>query len=245
MRNIKITIEYDGTYYHGWQRQPNGMTIQEMLEDTIGTITQEKITLISSGRTDAGVHAINQVANFKTETIINAENLLRGANSLLPPDIVVKELLDVDETFHARYDAKSKSYFYQIYNDSIRTVMCRYYSWNIYYPLDVKLMREALSLLKGTHDFSSFCAADGDAANHIRTVTKAEIERRKDHLIVISLDANGFLRYMVRNIVGTLADVGRGKITIADFSNIMEARDRTKAGMTAPPQGLFLKEVRY
>ena len=245
MRNIKIIVEYDGTYYHGWQRQPNDITIQQVLEEKIGTITQEKVTLISSGRTDAGVHAVNQVANFRTESTINTENLLRAINSLLPADIVVKELLDVDETFHARYDAKSKSYFYQIYNSSIRTALYRNYSWHVFYPLDVSAMREALSLLIGTHDFSSFCGADDDAANHVRTVMTADIEQRKDHLIVISLNANGFLRYMVRNVVGTLVDVGRGKITVADFSHIMDAQDRTKAGMTAPPHGLFLKEVWY
>jgi len=245
MRNIKIIVEYDGTYYHGWQRQPDDITIQQVLEEKIGTITQEKVTLISSGRTDAGVHAINQVANFRTKTTINAENLLRGINSLLPGDIVVKELSDVVEKFHARYNVKSKSYFYRIYNNSIRTALYRNYSWHVYYPLDVSAMREALSLLKGTHDFSSFCGADDDAANHIRTVMKADIEQGNDHLIVISLDGDGFLRYMVRNVVGTLADVGRGKTTVADFSDIMVAQDRTRAGITAPPQGLFLKEVRY
>ncbi|MBN2516318.1 MAG: tRNA pseudouridine(38-40) synthase TruA [Deltaproteobacteria bacterium] len=245
MRNIKIIVEYDGTCYHGWQRQPNGSTIQQVLEEKIGTVTQEKVTLISSGRTDAGVHAVNQVANFRTETTINTENLLRGINSLLPADIVVKELSDVDETFHARYDAKSKSYFYQIYTSSIRTALYRNYTWHVYYLLDVSAMRKALLLLEGTHDFSSFCGADDDAADHIRTVMKADIEQRKDHLIIISLDADGFLRYMVRNVVGTLVDVGRGKTTVVDFSDIMVAQDRTKAGMTAPPQGLFLKEVRY
>lgn len=245
MRNIKIIVEYDGTCYHGWQRQPSDITIQQVLEEKIGTITQQKVTLISSGRTDAGVHAINQVANFRTETTINTDNLLRGINSLLPGDIVVKELFEVEETFHARYDAKSKSYFYQIYNSTIRTALHRNHTWHVYYPLDVNAMREALSLLKGTHDFSSFCGADDDAANHVRTVMKADIEQRNDHLIVISLEADGFLRYMVRNIVGSLADVGRGKTTVADFSDIMGAQDRTKAGMTAPPQGLFLKEVRY
>jgi len=245
MRNIKIIVEYDGTCYHGWQRQPNDITIQQVLEEKIGTITQEKVTLVSSGRTDAGVHAINQVVNFRTETTINTSNLLRGINSLLPGDIVVKELLDVDQTFHARYDARSKSYFYRIYNSSIRTALCRNYTWHVYHPLDVSAMQGALSLLKGTHDFSSFCGADDDAANHVRTVMRADIEQRNDHLIVISLDADGFLRYMVRNIVGTLADVGRGKTTVSDFSDIMVSQDRTKAGITAPPQGLFLKEVRY
>ncbi len=245
MRNIKIIVEYDGTCYHGWQRQPNGITIQQVLEEKISTITQEKIKVIGSGRTDAGVHAINQVANFKTKSLIGVSNLLRGINSLLPKDIVVKELSEVDDGFHARYDARSKVYSFNIYNSCIRSALYRNYSWNIYDPLNVNAMREAIILLKGTHDFSSFCGANDDASNHIRTVIDVSIETKGDHMISITIEANGFLRHMVRNIVGTLVDAGKGKLTSTEFLEIMECKDRTKAGMTAPPQGLFLKEVRY
>jgi tRNA pseudouridine38-40 synthase len=245
MRNIKIVVEYDGRCYHGWQWQANGITIQQVLEEKIGIITREKIKVTGSGRTDAGVHAINHVANFKIKSQIGISNLLRGINSVLPKDIVIKKLSDVDEGFHARYDAKSKVYLYRIYNNRIRPVLGRNYSWNVYEPLDVSAMRQAIPLLKGTHDFSSFCGANDDAFNHIRTVIKAEIDVENNHMIIITIEANGFLRHMVRNITGTLVDVGKGKLTPKGFSEIMKCKDRTKAGITAPPQGLFLKEVKY
>ncbi|MCD6153297.1 MAG: tRNA pseudouridine(38-40) synthase TruA [Syntrophobacterales bacterium] len=245
MRNIKMVVEYDGTCYHGWQWQPNGITIQQVLEKTIGKITREKIKITGSGRTDAGVHAINQVANFKTTSRIEIPNLLQGVNSVLPKDIVIKELSDVDEGFHARYDAKSKVYLYRIYNNRIRSVLHRNYSWNVYEPLNVRVMEKAVVLLKGTHDFSSFCGANDDAFNHVRTVIKAEIDIEDNYMIIFTIEANGFLRHMVRNIAGTLVDVGKGKLTPEGFFEIMKCKNRTKAGITAPPQGLFLKEVKY
>jgi tRNA pseudouridine38-40 synthase len=245
MRNIKVIVEYDGTGYHGWQRQPNGITIQQVLEEKIGTITQERIKLIGSGRTDAGVHAINQVANFRTSSEIGCYNLMRGTNSLLPDDIVIKKLTDVDIQFHAQYDAKSKSYFYQIYNHPVRTALSRSRAWHVYGNLDLNAMHKSIALVPGTRDFSSFCAADDDVSNHVRTVIMADIDVHDRQMIVVTIEADGFLRHMVRNIVGTLVDVGRGKLSVSQFQDIMDAKDRTKAGMTAPPQGLFLQEVRY
>ncbi len=239
-----IVCEYDGTAYHGWQRQPNGISIQEALEEKIGIITQEEIRLTASGRTDAGVHALNQVANFKTKSAIGCENLLKGINSLLPEDIVVKVLRDADQEFHARYSAKSKVYVYRLFNNPVRSALCRNYSWHLRAPLDLGAMGQAARLLEGTHDFSSFCAAGGDAEDHVRTVTATSVEMAGG-MISFTIEANGFLRYMVRNIVGLLVDVGRGITTPTGFKEIMDAKDRTKAGITAPPQGLFLREVRY
>jgi len=228
-----------------WHYDSAGFRRKDQYDYSGKNITQEKIKVIGSGRTDAGVHAINQVANFKTKSLIGVSNLLRGINSLLPKDIVVKELSEVDDGFHARYDAGSKVYSFNIYNSCIRSALYRNYSWNIYDPLNVNAMREAIILLKGTHDFSSFCGANDDASNHVRTVIDVSIETKGDHMISITIEANGFLRHMVRNIVGTLVDAGKGKLTSTEFFEIMECKDRTKAGMTAPPQGLFLKEVRY
>jgi len=245
MRNLKIIIEYDGTGYHGWQRQRGDITIQETIEEKIGVITQEKIRLIGSGRTDAGVHAIGQVANFKIESKIGERNLLRGINSLLPEDIVIKSLVEVDERFHARYNAKSKIYLYQIFNSPVSSALYRNYSWFVHSLLDMDNMQTAAGQLIGSHDFSSFCAADNDASDYIRKVINVSISQGKDGIIRFFIEANGFLRYMVRNIVGTLVDVGRGELSPSEFLGIMKAEDRNMAGITAPPQGLFLKEVKY
>ncbi len=245
MRNIKIILEYDGNGYHGWQQQKLRPTVQQMLEETIGVITREKIKVIGSGRTDAGVHAINQVAHFTTLSNMDADRLFRGINSLLPTDIAIKELKDVDENFHAQHDVTSKVYLYQIYNRPIRSVLYRNYAWHVAYALDLAKMKEAAYFLLGSHDFSSFCATGTDVAGRNRTVTKIDIESNDDGLIRILIEANGFLRYMVRNIVGTLVDVGRGKISPAECSTILNARDRRVAGVTAPPYGLFLKDVKY
>ena len=245
MRNFKIIIEYDGTGYHGWQRQRGDITIQQIIEEKIGLVTQEKIKLIGSGRTDAGVHALGQVANFKTGSKIGERNLLRGMNSLLPGDIVIKSLVEVDERFHSRYDAKSKVYLYQIFNSPVPSALYRNYSWFVHFPLDIDNMKTAASQLIGSHDFSSFCAANNDTSDYIRKVINVSINQGKDGIIKFFIEANGFLRYMVRNIVGTLVDVGRGKFLPSEFLDIMKARDRNMAGITAPPQGLFLKEVKY
>ena len=240
-----MILEYDGTRYHGWQRQGDTDTIQKMLEEGIGKITQEDISVIGSGRTDAGVHAINQVANFRTNSKLGVRNLFHGINSLLPRDIVVKELVEVDVAFHARYDTKSKVYLYQIYNGPVRPALFRHYAWFIDNHLDMGKMKEAALLLKGTFDFSSFCAANCGIRDHVRTVIDINMEKNPLGMIKIFMEANGFLKYMVRNIVGTLVDVGKGKISSGELIDILEAKDRKRAGVTAPAHGLFLKEVRY
>lgn len=245
MKNLKMVLEYDGTAYHGWQRQAGMVTIQQMVEEKIGVMTREKVTLIGSGRTDAGVHARRQVANFRTGTHIPEENFLRGLNSLLPKDIVVREVTEVPEDFHARYSARSKAYEYQIFNGPTRPALLRNYSWFVYGVLDRAAMGEAALMLKGVHDFSSFCASGHESKSSIREVYDCGFEVKGKNIILFFIEANGFLKYMVRNIVGTLVEVGKGKRTPLDFLGIMEARDRRKAGMTAPPQGLYLMDVKY
>ncbi|PKN61020.1 MAG: tRNA pseudouridine(38-40) synthase TruA [Deltaproteobacteria bacterium HGW-Deltaproteobacteria-11] len=245
MRNLRMVLEYDGTAYHGWQRQTNGLSIQQVLEEKIAVMTGEAVKVIGSGRTDAGVHALGQVAHFKTASTIPDIRFLNGINSLLPRDIAVKALREVDPSFHARYDAKSKVYLYQVVNGSVRPVLLRQYAWFVPGPLDSESIREAAVYFMGTHDFSSFCSTHSDAPDHIRTITDIRIEAGSHGLIKIEMEADGFLRHMVRGIVGTLIEVGRGKRFVSDMQAIIHEKDRCHGGMTAPPQGLFLKEVRY
>jgi tRNA pseudouridine38-40 synthase len=248
MRNLKMVIEYDGSGYHGWQRQKNGLSIQQVLEEKIAVITGEKVKVIGSGRTDAGVHALGQVAHFKTACGIPANNLWRGINSLLPADIVLKSLEEADEDYHARIDAKGKVYLYQIFNSPTRTVLYRHYAWIIHCPLDLDLMGKGADYLIGRHDFTSFSSVHTDVISFEREIKRIEIVNSlsvERPLIKIFVEADGFLRYMVRTIVGTLVEVGRGKRPPEDVAAILAGRDRKLAGMTAPPQGLFLKEVIY
>ena len=245
MRNFKMIVEYDGAAYVGWQRQPNGVSIQQILEEAIGRITSGKVTLVGSGRTDAGVHALNQVANFKSLTSLPAEKIFRGVNSVLPPDVVVKNLEEVPIDFHAQRDVQSKIYVYRIRNQGLRPVLGREYFWFIRYPLNIEKMREAAEYLPGTHDFSCFCATGSDVKDRVRTITAITIKTGPDHLIEITVEAKGFLKYMVRNIVGTLTEVARGKRQPEEMREIIDSRDRNIAGVTAPARGLFLKEVKY
>lgn len=245
MRNIKLTIEYDGSSYHGWQIQPDLRTIQGVMREKIAQITQGDVNLIGAGRTDAGVHALGQVANFQTESAIDLIALQRGLNSLLPPDIVITEVEEVEEEFHARFSARSKVYEYHILNRSYPSALLRANAWFIPYKLDLPSMRKCGKLLIGSHDFSSFRASGDESRHSIREIIHLEIEKRQDNLIVLTIEANAFLREMVRSIVGTLVDVGRGKTSFSEFKEIFGAHDRRKAGMTAPAQGLFLVEVTY
>ena len=245
MRNIKLTIEYDGTAFHGWQIQPGFKTIQGVMQERIAQITQGKINLLGAGRTDAGVHALGQVANFQTESAIDLIALQRGLNSLLPSDIVITAAEEVEEGFHARFSARSKTYEYHILNRFHPSALLRAYAWFIPHQLDLASMERCGRLLIGSHDFSSFRASGDESRHSIREIIRLEIEHRKDDLIVIVIEANAFLREMVRSIVGTLVDVGKGKTSLEEFQKIFEARDRRLAGMTAPAQGLFLVEVKY
>jgi tRNA pseudouridine38-40 synthase len=245
MRNFKMIVEYDGTAYCGWQRQKNGISIQQVMEEMIGSITGEKITVIGSGRTDAGVHALNQVAGFKSATRLPAEILFRGINGLLPRDIVVKELEEVAEQFHAQHDAQCKVYVYMICNKRLRPALGRNYFWFIHHALDLHLMEQAAQYLIGRHDFSCFCATGSRVKDRVRTITAVNIKKEDDGLLEITVEAQGFLKYMVRNIVGTLVEIARGKRPPEEMQEIIESRDRNTAGITAPACGLYLKEVKY
>ena len=244
MRNIKLTIQYDGTNYHGWQTQSNAPSIQELIEDKLSTIVNHKVTLYGSGRTDAGVHAVGQVANFQTSSKLKPDVIKRALNSMLPQDIVVRNSEEVDGKFHARYRARSRVYQYLIWNDRIPSPFFRKFSWFVASRLDLEKMQEAGSLLIGRHDFSSFQGADRMETRAVRDMVRLDI-KKIGQLSVVTVEANSFLKHMVRNIVGTLVEVGKGKMNLAGFKKLIEAKDRTKAGLAAPAHGLFLREVKY
>ena len=242
--NIKLTIEYDGTNYHGWQIQPNGTTIQEVLEQALEKILGVKTRLNGSGRTDAGVHALGQVANFVYAADIDLRRLLKGLNGVTPPDIVVKQVEAVPDSFDARRDGRSRVYMYRIWNHPFPSAFHRRFSWHVHDPLDLSSMQEAIRCLEGEHNFASFQAAGCDALHPIRKIYSNSLSREGDFL-VYTIEATAFLRHMVRNIVGTLVEVGRGERSPREFAELLKAQDRTQAGPTAPAYGLFLVEVRY
>lgn len=263
-RNIKLTIEYDGAAYAGWQYQANALSIQQVMEQVLETLTHQKTRLTASGRTDAGVHALGQVAHFKTESKMPPEAFVKGFNTLLPPDIAVKSAEEVPLEFSARHSAKGKRYRYLIYNSTVRSAHLRNFSWHIRKELDIDAMRDAARHLLGEHDFSAFRSATCDAPHAVReirelstTVTTPDIvpfslampqvaePAGLPRIIVVEAHATAFLKQMVRNIVGTLEEVGRGRIESGQVKAILEGKDRRHAGPTAPPQGLFLVSVDY
>ncbi len=244
-RNFKLTIEYDGTHYHGWQVQPNGPSIQQVIESRLERMTRQKIRLLGSGRTDAGVHALGQVANFSCKTQISPFDFQKGLNSMLPNDIVIHECVEVDPSFHARYDARSKCYRYRILNRSIPPAIGRQYIWWIRSALDLPTMQQAANQLIGRHDFKAFEGAGSPRSHTVRHVMQASFLNESSNAIEFKIEADGFLRYMVRNIVGTLVAVGRGNLTPKQFEAVMASRDRNQAAATAPPQGLCLMCVNY
>ncbi|MFA5361920.1 MAG: tRNA pseudouridine(38-40) synthase TruA [Candidatus Omnitrophota bacterium] len=251
MRNIRLTIEYDGTNYAGWQTQRfsasssirlKKKTIQETIEKALRIILREKVSLTASGRTDAGVHAEAQIANFRTNSILPLKKIQFSLNSLLPGDIAVTGIKEMPLDFHARFNARSKLYRYTIINREHRSVFLDKYAWHCYFPLDTVLMRKEAAVLVGKHDFKSFTASGGDQRSTTRVIREITIEKKRD-VIVVSVRANGFLYNMVRNIVGTLVDIGRGRL--GNMRGILRAKDRKCAGMTAPAKGLCLVKVYY
>jgi tRNA pseudouridine38-40 synthase len=244
-RNFKLTIEYDGTNYHGWQIQPNEPSIQQTIESALMQMTRQKIRLSGSGRTDAGVHALGQVASFTCDTMITPDEFHKGLNSILPDDIVIREVKEMPIRFHARYDAKYKRYRYTILNQPLPSAIQRHYAWWIRTPLDLSAMEKATAHIIGEHDFKAFEGAGSPRAHTIRHVTELDINGHPIGPITIDIRADGFLRYMVRNIVGTLVDVGLGKISPQQVQQIIASKDRSLAAATAPARGLFLMEVCY
>jgi len=241
-RNIKLKIEYDGTNFSGWQRQPDLRTVQGEIEDQLKKITQEDITLTGSGRTDVGVHALEQVANFKTESKLGLDSVFKGLNSLLPEDILIKDIEEVDLDFHSRYKAKSRVYRYKIYLG--KNVFLRRYDWEVLYPLDLEKINSATQIIIGKHDFTSFCVTESVKPDNHCEVFRAFWEKEEKRL-EFEIESDRFLHTMVRSLVGTLIDLGRGYFSLDDFKEILKARDHRKAGLTAPAKGLYLVKVNY
>ena len=244
MRNIKLTIEYDGKDFNGWQKQPNKLNIQGEIERAIYNITKEEVDLIGSGRTDAGVHALGQVANFKTNSQISIEKLPLAINSQLKNSIVIKEAEEVNERFHSRYNAKRKSYRYIINNSKCGTAIYRNLEYSYPFKLDAEKMKQASKYFEGEHDFKAFKSSGTSSKNSVRTIYKA-IVKQEGEKIIIELTGNGFLYNMVRIISGTLLDVGLGKIQPEEIPEMIESKDRQRAGKTLPAHGLYLVEVKY
>jgi tRNA pseudouridine38-40 synthase len=243
-RNIRLTVSYDGTNYHGWQSQPNEVSVEGTLKSAVGRILDHDVKIYAGGRTDAGVHAMGQVVNFLTEKGIDPRDLTRGVNSLLPQDVRVRDGLDVNHTFHARYSARSKTYVYCILNQAHNSPFLSRYVLHAPYSLDVASMKEAIRLILGEHDFSAFKKKDEVYGSTVREITRAGVAT-KGRMIFVIVEGTGFLRYMVRNLVGTLLMVGRGKLDREGFAQVLESREREQAGPTAAAQGLFLREIKY
>ena len=244
MRNIKLIIEYDGKDFNGWQKQPKKLNIQGEIERAISEITGEEVDLIASGRTDAGVHAIAQSANFKTNSNIPVEKIPIAINTKLKQSIRIKSAEEVDERFHSRYNCKQKTYKYVINNGNTASAIYRNMEYFVPEKLDVNKMQKAIKYFEGEHDFKGFKASGTSSKSSVRTIYKTSVIKDGDR-ITIELTGNGFLYNMVRIISGTLVEVGLGKIKPEDIPSIIESKDRTKAGKTLPPQGLFLVKVEY
>jgi tRNA pseudouridine38-40 synthase len=245
MRNIKLLIEYDGTNYVGWQVQPKRPTLQGILEEKLGLLTGETIQLFGSGRTDSGAHALGQVAHFKTQSRMDICSMQRALNSLLPRDIVILKIEEVEEAFHSRKHSKSKVYEYRILNRDLRSAFHRGYVWYIPQKLNLTEMKKATQSLIGEHDFSAFRTVGSPTRTTVRRVIRAEWKKGQDGLLRFEIEANGFLKQMVRSIIGTLVEIGKGRMKAVEFRKILDSKDRNKAGPTAPAHGLFLKEVKY
>ena len=250
MRNLKVTVSYDGTEFSGWQVQPDAVTVQGTLASAIGRITGEKVLPQGSGRTDAGVHALAQVMTFVTESSVPTGNFLKALNDVLPASVRVQEVSEASADFHARHSARAKTYRYRIYRESICPPFLARYVWHYPYPLDEEAMAGAAPLVVGEHDFTSFAAVDpergrgDDSVSNVRTIFSSSWERAGEELIY-TVRGSGFLHHMVRNLVGTFILVGRGTLQMEEIPQILAARQRSAAGPTAPASGLYLVSVEY
>lgn len=244
MRRIRLIISYDGTNYVGWQVQPNGVSVQALLEKALFELTGEQIRVEGSGRTDSGVHAKAQVAHFDTEARMAADKFANAMNMHLPPDIRVLFSEECDPTFHARFSAKRKVYSYTVQLGPHADVFLRTTSLHLHYIPDVEAMQKAAAAVIGTHDFNAFKCADSSMENTVRTITRSEWNRN-GNLLVYTVEGNGFLYNMVRILVGTMLEIGSGKRPVSDMENAIETGSRTSAGATAPARGLRLERVIY
>ena len=244
MRNFKVMMSYAGTAYHGFQRQINAMAIQQIIEDTIGEIINEKVVIYGCSRTDTGVHANEFCFNFFHNNSITCNGLVRSLNAILPDDMGIISCEEVDESFHARYDCKGKEYIYKIHNSNFKNPFLKDRAFRYYYPIDEKLLNETAQSFVGTHDFKSFCSAGSKSISTVRTIESFKVERDGD-MINIFVKGDGFLYNMVRIMVGTLIFVNEGKINPSQISEIIESKERKKAGKTIPAHGLYLNKVFY
>jgi tRNA pseudouridine38-40 synthase len=249
MRNLKLILSYDGAEFSGWQVQPDTLTVQGTLASAIGRITGEKVLPQGSGRTDAGVHALAQVVTFVTESSVPTENFVKALNDVLPTSVRVLEAIEMPPDFHARHSARAKTYHYRIYREAICPPFLARYVWHYPYPLNEDAMARAAGEVVGEHDFTSFAAVDpergrDEPVSNVRTIFSSSWERSGEELIY-TVRGSGFLHHMVRNLVGTFILVGRGTLQVEDISRIIEARNRSTAGATAPANGLYLVSVEY
>lgn len=244
MRNLLLTISFDGTAYHGWQVQENASTVQQTLQDALEQICSGRDNVVGCSRTDSGVHANMYCCNIRTEHSIACDKLVTALNAVLPRDIAALDCKEVDFDFHARYDCKSKEYIYRIWNSPNKNPFLYNYTLHYKYPLDEKFLDSQAKQFIGTYDFSSFCAAGSSVEDTVRTVVNASVERNGDE-VVFRVEANGFLYNMVRIMTGTLIDISRGKIPEDSIPQIIEAKNRFAAGYTAPARGLYLNKIHY
>jgi tRNA pseudouridine38-40 synthase len=254
IRTLKITVAYDGTRFVGWQRQAAGESIQGLLETALARFEGAPVSVNGAGRTDAGVHALGQVASVRVSFAHEVAAVVRGLNANLPPDVRVYRVEDADAAFHARFGARSKTYRYLLLNARVGDPFGRHYAWHLDEPLDVAAMQSACAVLVGRHDFAAFRSAGSDISTTVRTVTRSELRDGRSvvpgvttsgALLTYEIDGDGFLRHMVRAVVGTLVEIGRGWRPAGDMATLLESGDRSRAGATAPPQGLFLVRVDY
>lgn len=244
MRNLLLTISYDGSAYHGWQVQKNAVTVQQVFQKAVEKLFCEKIDIKGCSRTDSGVHAKMYCVSFKTDKNIPCKNVISGLNTYLPKDIAVTDCTEVDLDFHARYSVKSKRYVYRIYNSQIRDPFLKDYAFHYRYPIDADYLDKESQAFVGTHDFSGFCSSRSGVENTVRTVYSFSVKRQGSE-VLFSVEADGFLYNMVRIMVGTLLFVNEGKIKQGELAGIIESKSRDKAGKTAPPQGLYLEDIKY
>ncbi|MEO6027213.1 MAG: tRNA pseudouridine(38-40) synthase TruA [Candidatus Binatia bacterium] len=244
MPQYRLLLEYDGTDYHGWQLQPAVRTIQGVLETALATALRHPVRVAAAGRTDAGVHALAQVVTFRSEHLVEPRELRKSLNALTPPDMAVHEVAVATDEFDARRHASSRVYEYRIWTEPWRSVFWHRFTWHMSRPLDIRAMRLAASMLAGEHDFSTFRAADCESESAVRQVVHSGFTEAEG-LCVYRVEANAFLKHMVRSIVGTLVEIGIGRRDPNVMAEALASRDRTRAGTTAPPQGLVLVSVRY
>lgn len=245
LRSYLLCITYDGSDFCGYQIQDNGRTVGGVMLAALRRVFGEVVNMAGCSRTDSGVHALNYFISFKAESNMNPETVVKAVNANLPDDVAVKSCSFVDDDFHARYSVVSKEYEYRMYYENVRSPFLRDHALFLRYPLDVDLLNEAAAYFVGTHDFRSFMASGSKITDTVRTVYKAELHSLGNGSVTFNISANGFLYNMVRIAVGTLLEVQQGKISPADISAIISAKDRSRAGFTAPPHGLYLKEVKY